>query len=344
MELSLRNLDAPLASNTSESSSDSQDKPQVSRRTSHFVRESVVSAIIYNQGRRKGSQEAEVSLRQRCEDMDRKFLADLERERDEQRQTVDQIRRDHRIEATITSLTAKRHVDGARLATQKYQVALEKECEQTSRKMAALTVMHEQERQQMKDEHEYKVDHLYNKISKLVAEKADNQDAVRGAYDSALTQKQEYIEMLEKKLQAVEERSRAWGSFSNENGTPAAKVNGLVKEVTVTRGAPFVGQMSEIQQLRRTNAEQANLIFGLQASLSNLGRQLTEVRAALVHAYPGHPLAVPRTSHPPYREESQGNFTPPPIPYPHQAVQYANGSNAQHVLPPVPPFSNSNHQ
>ncbi len=211
MELSLRNLDAPLASNISQSSSDSQDKPQTSRRTSRFIRESVMSAIIYNQGRRKESREAEVTLRQRCEDMDRKFLADLERERDEQRRTVDQIRRDHRIEATITSLTAKRHVDGARLATQKYQVALEKECEQISRKMTALTAMHEQERQQMKDEHEYKVDHLYNKISKLVAEKADGQDAVRGAYDSALTQKNRSTLRCWKKSSRLSKRGQKLG-------------------------------------------------------------------------------------------------------------------------------------
>ncbi|KAL8768799.1 MAG: hypothetical protein Q9209_005088 [Squamulea sp. 1 TL-2023] len=293
-----------------------------------------MSAIIYNQGRRRGSQEAEIALRQQYEDLDRKFLADLERERDEQRRTVDKIKSDHRTEATITSLTAQRHVDGARMATRKYQVALDKECEQSARKLMALTSMHEQERQQMKEEHVYKVDHLYGKISKLVAEKTNDQDAVRREYESALEQKQAYIETLEQRLQAAEESLKGKGPIE----TSTARVAELV---TMDRQdkAPSMDQMGLVQQLRRTNAEQANLILGLQASLSNLGRQLTDVKASLAHAYSGQPISVYNISHARYRETLQGNFTPPPpITHPPQPSQQANGLIPQHMLPHVFPY------
>ncbi|KAL8785137.1 MAG: hypothetical protein Q9213_003555 [Squamulea squamosa] len=329
MELSVRNLDAPPTSNTTGSRSDSAATPRARKRTSRLVRESAMSAIIYNQGRRRGSQETEMALRQQYEDLDRKFLADLEREREEQRRTVDKIRSDHRTEATITSLTAQRHVDGARMATRKYQVALDKECEQSARKLMALTLMHEQERQQMKEEHEYKVDHLYGKISKLVAEKTDDQDTVRREYESALEQKQAYVETLEQKLQAAEESLEGRGAMD----TSTARVNGEEK-------APFVDQMRLVQQLRQTNAEQANLILGLQASLSNLGRQLTDAKASLAHACSGQPSNVYSVSHPRYRERSsQGNFTPPPpTTYPQQASQQTNGLIPQHMLPHVFPY------
>ncbi|CAO1599784.1 hypothetical protein XANCAGTX0491_003498 [Xanthoria calcicola] len=340
---SMRTLDTPLTPDSSASSSDSEDTPTSSRRPSRFVRESVMNAIIYNQGRRRGSQETEVTLRQQYEDLDQKYLVDIESEREEQKRTVDRIKTDHRTEATMTSLTAKQHIDEARRGMLKYQAALKIECELSARKINALASMHEQERQQMKEAHDYKVDHLYTKISKLAASQTDGRDAVLRDYESSMEQKQKYIETLEKKLRYTEERledsesqkHKGQGSFGRENERPAARANEWVTGMTMDRQerAPVMDQPSLVQQLQRTNSEQASLILGLQASLSNLGRQLTEARAAQAQAYPGQSVPVYTMTHPPYREGPANTFTPPPMTYPQQTLQQANGTNAQHAFP-----------
>ncbi|KAL8854785.1 MAG: hypothetical protein Q9221_000291 [Calogaya cf. arnoldii] len=336
-DFSMRTIDRPLTPSTSESSTDSEDTPQPPRRASHFVRESVMNAIVYNQGRRRGYQEAEVALRREFEDLDLKFTADLEQEREEQRRMVDKIKMDHRTEATITSLDAKRHVDEARFIMLKYQAAFKYECEQSGHKMRVLTSMHEQERQQMKEAHDYKVNHLYTKISKLITEKTSDQDTVRREYESAMELKQTYIEELEKKLQDAEERLRGQGSFCMENERPSNQTNDLWTEVKTDRQqrAPnFIDQTSLVQQLQRTNSEQANMILGLQASVSNLGRQITGVRGgARAHAYPGQSGPVYATSRPWYQKAPAKTIMPPPTAYPQQTLQQANTSNLQHTFP-----------
>ncbi|KAL8656975.1 MAG: hypothetical protein Q9226_002391 [Calogaya cf. arnoldii] len=330
-DFSMRTIERPLTPSTSENT------PQPPRRASHFVRESVMNAIVYNQGRRRGYQEAEVALRREFEDLDLKFAADLEQEREEQRRTVDKMKMDHRTEATITSLDAKRHVDEARFVMLKYQAAFKYECEQSGRKMRVLSLMHEQERQQMKEAHDYKVNHLYTKISKLVAEKTNDQDTVRWEYESAMEQKQTYIEALEKKLQDAEERLRGQGSFCMENERPSAQSNDLLSEVKTDRQqrAPnIIDQTSLVQQLQRANSEQANMILGLQASLSNLGRQITGVRGgARAHAYPGQLGPVYAMSRPWYQKAPAKTIMPPPMAYPQQTLQQANTSNLQHTFP-----------
>ncbi|KAL9040902.1 MAG: hypothetical protein Q9180_001621 [Flavoplaca navasiana] len=337
---SMRTLDTPLTPSTSESSSDREVTPELSQRTSHFVRESVMNAIIYNQGRRRGSYELGLVLQQQHEDLDHKFGTDLEQVREEHRRTVDKMKIDHRTESTTISLNAKRHVDEARCVMLKYQAALKNECEQNVRKMTALTSMHEQERQQMKEEHDYKVDHLYNKISKLMAAQADNQDTFRQEYELWMKQKEDYINMLERKLEAAEYdiresiKDRLWDKHLSSRAveTSATKANGSSTAEAINRqeGIPGMDQTSLVQQLQRRNAEQAKLIHGLQGSVSKLGRQLTEAKGQL-HTYPSRPVSIVYpVSQPPVREATTSNFATTPMPY---RQQYVNGSNSQHVFP-----------
>ncbi|KAI4273103.1 MAG: hypothetical protein LQ337_004866 [Flavoplaca oasis] len=339
---SMRTLGTPLTPSTSESSSDREVTPELSRRTSHFVRESVMNAIIYNQGRRRGSYELGMTLQQQHEDLDHKFGTDLEQAREEQRRTVDKMKMDHRTETTTISLNAKRHVDEARCVMLKYQAALKNECEQNVRKMTALTTMHEQERQQMKEEHDYKVDHLYNKISKLMAAQTANQDTVRQQYELGMKKKEDYINMLERKLEAAEYdiresiKDRLWDNrlSARAGKTSATKANGSSTAEAINRqeGTPGMDQTSLVQHLRRTNAEQAKLIHGLQGSVSKLGRQLTEAKGQL-HTYPSRPVPIVYpVSQPPIREAATTNFATTPMPCPQQ---YANGSNSQHGFPPT---------
>ena len=336
---SMRTLDTPLTPSTSESSSDREVTPELSRRTSHFVRESVMSAIIYNQGRRRGSYELGLMLQQQHEDLDHKFGTDLEQAREEHRRTVDNMKMDHRTETTTISLNAKRHVDEARCVMLKYQAALKNECDQNVRKLTALTSMHEQDRQQMKEEHDYKVDHLYNKISKLMAAQTNNQDTVRQEYELGMKKKEDYINMLERKLEAAEYdiresiKDRLWDNrlAVRAGKTSATKANGSSTAETINRqeGTAGMDQTSLVQQLRKTNAEQAKLIHGLQGSVSKLGRQLTEAKGQS-HSRPV-PIVYP-VSQPPVREAATSKFATTPLPY---RQQYANGSKLQHVFPPA---------
>ncbi|KAL8998506.1 MAG: hypothetical protein Q9169_002449 [Polycauliona sp. 2 TL-2023] len=332
-DFSMRTLDAFLSPNTSDSSSDSEDIPEPARRTSHFVRESVMNAIVYNQGRRKGSQEADLLLQQHSEQLEQKFATDLEREREGQRRTVDKIKMDHRIETTAIGLDAKRHIDEARSAMLKYRAAFKYECEQGIRKTNALTSMHEQERQEMKEEHDYKVDHLYRKISKLIAEKTDDQDKLRQEYELAMGKNQTYIEMLENKLGATE--LRLGESERVKLGGQGCSTRCSETSAGQAFEAPVVDQTSLIQQLRRTNADQAKLILGLQGSVSKLGRQLT---AGPTQGWPGpqRPMAY-TMSQSSYQGASVNTFTPPPMAYSQQqhqqTLQRANGSDPQHNVP-----------
>ncbi|KAL8671501.1 MAG: hypothetical protein Q9168_003993 [Polycauliona sp. 1 TL-2023] len=326
-EFSMRTVNALSNPTTSDSSSDYNGTPEPARRHSHFVRESVMNAIIYNQGRRKGSHEADLLLQQHYEQLDQKFMADLEREREEQRREVDQIKVDHRSEATAIGLNAKRHVDEARSAMLKYQAAFRYECEQSTRKTIALTSMHEQERQQMKEEHDYKVDHLYSKISKLIAEKTDGQDSVRLEYELAMEEKQTYIELLENKLGATEHRLGK--SERVRLGSQGFSARGSETSIE----APVMDQTNLVQQLQRTNAEQAKLILGLQGSVSKLGRQLTEAKGAPQMWTGPQRSMVSTMSHAPYNKQGAPvkTFTPPPTTYPQQAMQCINGSNVQPI-------------
>ncbi|KAL8879330.1 MAG: hypothetical protein Q9192_008255 [Flavoplaca navasiana] len=94
-------------------------------------------------------------------------------------------------------------------------------------------------------------------------------------------------------------------------------------------------QTSLVQQLRKTNAEQAKLIHGLQGSVSKLGRQLTEAKGQQ-HTYPSRPVPIVYpVPQPRFREAATSNLATTPMPYPQQNLQYANGWNSQHVFPPA---------
>ncbi|KAL8842328.1 MAG: hypothetical protein Q9176_002717 [Flavoplaca citrina] len=91
-------------------------------------------------------------------------------------------------------------------------------------------------------------------------------------------------------------------------------------------------QTSLVQQLRKTNAEQAKLIHGLQGSVSKLGRQLTEAKGQS-HSHPSRPVTIVYpVSQPRVREAATSTFATTPMPY---RQQYTNGSNLQHIFPPA---------
>lgn len=303
-----------------------------------------MSSYIYNRGRQSGSHETEAALRQQHEELDRKFLADLERERDQQKRAVDKMKIDHRAEVTSRSLAETQHVEGARLATRKYQVALENEREQSARKLRALASIHEQERGQMKEEHDYKVNHLYEKIGRLVAEKTEGQETMRQEYAAELEQKQAYIEYLEQKLHAAGEsvHGRQFGAV-HEKGMPAPKEaapptmdshKSLIHGHRLGDGRQHhVDQTTQLQHVWKKNAEQAKMILGLQATVAHLGRQLTDMGAGGRQAPPMPYMRVP--AHPDPRH-SPGTFTPPAIIYP----QHLAPQPPQHPAQPLHALAN----
>ncbi|KAL8813258.1 MAG: hypothetical protein Q9223_005626 [Gallowayella weberi] len=329
MEQPSPDTDRPVTPCASGFSTDGHEPSQKARRPSRNVRESFMSAYVYNRGRLSGSQEAEAALRQQREELERKVVADLERELEEQKRAVDKIKIDHRVEVTTRKLADKWHVEEARMTARKYQAALEQEREHNARKLRMLMSLHQQDRGQMKDDHDYKVNHLYEKISKLVAEKTQGQDTVRQEYAAELKQKQAYIEELEKKIERHATRLGYHGlSAAKENGRPAAEgkaplttdgQDALKHRPAAKDGIQhFPNQTALLQQLQMKNSEQAALIYGLQASVSNLGRQLTEMRAAAHHAQASlaTPMPyVPLSQHP-HQRPSMGNTVSPTFAYP----------------------------
>ncbi|KAL8803519.1 MAG: hypothetical protein Q9182_003120 [Xanthomendoza sp. 2 TL-2023] len=329
MEQSSPDTDRPGTPCASGSSTDSHDTSQKARRPSRNVRESFMNAYVYNRGRRSGTQEAEAALRQQHEELGRKMVADLERELDEQKRTVDKIKIDHRVEITTRKLADQWHVDEARMAARKYQAALEEEREQSARKLRMLMSLHEQECGQMKEDHEYKVNHLYEKISKLAAEKTQGQDTVRQEYAAELKQKQAYIEELEKNVEKHVMRLRYHGSSAGkENGRPAAEGKAPLttdsqhalkhRPTKEDRIQHLPNQAALLQQLQMKNSEQAELIYGLQASVSNLGRQCTEMRASAHNSQMALAALLPYVdlSARPHQGPSVGNSAAPTFAYP----------------------------
>ncbi|KAL8724191.1 MAG: hypothetical protein Q9166_008088 [cf. Caloplaca sp. 2 TL-2023] len=229
---------------------------------------------------------------QQYEELDRKYLADLEPERKEQKRTVEKIRIDHQAKVTTRTHSERRIVDGVRMATRKYQVALEKERKENTRRLEALTSMHEQECKQMKEEFKYKVEHLYDKTSKLVVEKTEDQDTVRQEYKAELEQKQVYIEELETRLgtakEALKKKDMASVREKEASSTDTEEFktidNPPDQEATQGSGPQHLDRIAQDQKLKTKSAEQAQLIMALQGSLSSVGRQLTDAKAALVHA------------------------------------------------------------
>ncbi|KAL8941911.1 MAG: hypothetical protein Q9211_001606 [Gyalolechia sp. 1 TL-2023] len=180
-------------------SSQSQDERQRSRRTSRFLRNSAMGAYIYDQGRRNGANDTEADLSRQFEELDRKFLADLDRERDEQKQTVDKIRANHQAEIAVRNNLEKQQIKGVCIATRRLQMIGEQERERMSEQVQGLISMFEAEMQQVKAEHEHKVDHLYKKIDQLVVEKdqeVQQWNAVHRGYEADMGKSQNHTKHL----------------------------------------------------------------------------------------------------------------------------------------------------
>ncbi|KAI4177078.1 MAG: hypothetical protein LQ343_000560 [Gyalolechia ehrenbergii] len=193
------NPNSPGTMGAAESSSQSQDEPQRSRRTSRFLRDSAMGAYVYEQGRRNGANETEADLSRQFEDLDRKFLADLDRERDEQKYTVDKIRAHHQAEIAARNDLEKQQIKGVRIATRRLQMIGEQEREQMSDHVKGLISIFEAEIQQMKTDHGHKVNHLYKKIDKLVVEKDQDiqqWNAVHRGYEAEMEKSQIHIKHL----------------------------------------------------------------------------------------------------------------------------------------------------
>ncbi|KAL8936250.1 MAG: hypothetical protein Q9216_005030 [Gyalolechia sp. 2 TL-2023] len=176
-----------------------QGEPQRPRRSSRFLRDSAMGAYIYDQGRRNGANETEADLSRQFEELDRKFLADLDHERDEQKQTVEKIRANHEAEIAARNNLEKQQTKSVHFATRRLQMIGEQEREQMNDQVRGLISIFETEIQQMKMEHEHKVNHLYKKIDKLVVEKdqdAQQWNAVHRGYEAEMEKSQNHIEQL----------------------------------------------------------------------------------------------------------------------------------------------------
>ncbi|KAL8840137.1 MAG: hypothetical protein Q9170_001485 [Blastenia crenularia] len=106
------------------------------------------------------------------EELNRKYLADLDRECDEQKYAVSKVKDIYQAAIATKPVLPKWHSDGSRTVMHRFPAAEEQGREQMNDKIMSLIDMHEEEMKQMKVEHEHKVDHLYNKIEKLVIEKS----------------------------------------------------------------------------------------------------------------------------------------------------------------------------
>lgn len=150
-----------------ESWRESQYGGQTVVRTSRYVRESIMSSFLYCWGRQNGTKDAETVLRRQHEDSDCEVMAGHIQELDAKKKEVDKVKVGHRAELASVTLSAKRQIDMARMATRRSQDALQQERQKMDKKLKAAMRQHKAEKELMRAEYKAKVGYLQDKLDKL---------------------------------------------------------------------------------------------------------------------------------------------------------------------------------